>query len=563
MMIARRLRHKILLAVGLVLLAVFGSIAYFYTSHQERLILQDYKRSLHTMTSSVISGIESIMLENHAEIMPEYAKRLKAMPGVMEFVILRRDGSEAFRDNATINAVNARLGSEMFLPRPQAEPLQVMASGDAQLMAVKDTGHESYFETRSEHDQRMQVFLDPIRLKPPCQRCHGGDHAVQGIIRVTSSLAGIESEVLRSRIHSIALIGLSLILTTLLTGYILGRSVVRPIEALTKAMARISAGELDQRVPLRGGREIRHMAESFNSMTAQLQKGYELMSREKDKLATVIRSAQEAIVVTDANGVVVLVNPAAEELLGKPAERIRSEGFNMLFDDPALMARLIVGQGTEGHSELVPCRGRSLLVTAAEIDDEDGQPIGSAAQIRDVTEERRLLEELRHVSITDALTGVFNRRHLDERLAAEFARASRYGTPVSVLLFDVDHFKRFNDTYGHDQGDRVLQAMGRAMHASMRQYDIPCRYGGEEFVVILPEADEQGAISVGERLRQRIEAMTVDGLKVTISLGAASYPKLAVSGPEALLEAADAALYRAKEGGRNRLEVASPAASEA
>lgn len=558
-----RLRHKILLAVGLLLLAVFSSIAYFYTSHQERMILQDYKRSLHTMTSSVVSGIESIMLENHAEIMQEYANRLKSIPGVMEFVILRRDGSEAFRDDATIAAVNARLGGEMFQPRTTADPIQVMASDDSRLVAATTTGLETYFETSGERGQRLQVFLDPVTIKPACQRCHGDEHAVQGIIRITSSLAGIEAEVLRSRIHSIALIGLSLILTTLVIGYMLGRSVVRPIEALTKAMARISAGELDQRVPLRGGREIRHMAESFNSMTAQLQKGYELMSREKDKLATVIRSAQEAIVVTDAGGVVVLVNPAAEELLGKSAERIRSDGFRMLFDDPALMGRLIVGQGTEGHSEVVLCRGRSLLVTAAEIDDEGGHHIGAAAQIRDVTEERRLLDELRHISITDALTGVFNRRHLDERLAAEFARASRYGTPLSVLLFDVDHFKRFNDTYGHDQGDRVLQAMGRAMHASMRQYDIPCRYGGEEFVVILPEADEQGAISVGERLRQRIEAMTVDGLKVTISLGAACYPKLAVSGPEALLEAADAALYRAKEGGRNRLEVASPAVSEA
>lgn len=555
-MIARRLRHKILLAVGLMLLAVFGSIAYFYTNHQERLILEDYKRSLHTMTSSVVSGIESIMLENHAEIMPEYAKRLKAMPGLMEFVILRRDGSEAFRDDATISAVNTRLGGETFQPRTRAEPLQVMASDDAHLLAVKETGRETYFETSDEHGQRLQVLLDPIPIKAQCQRCHAGDHAVQGIIRVTSSLASIEAEVLRSRIHSIALISLSLILTTLVTGYILGRSVVGPIEALTKAMGRISGGELDQRVPLRGGREIRHMAESFNSMTAQLEEGYELMSREKDKLATVIRSAQEAIVVTDAAGGVVLINPAAEELLGKPAERIRSEGFQMLFDDPALMARLIVGQGTEGNSELVPWQGRSLLVTAAEIDDADGQRIGSAAQIRDVTEERRLLEELRHISITDALTGVFNRRHLDERLAAEFARASRYGTALSVLLFDVDHFKRFNDTYGHDQGDRVLQAMGQAMHAAMRPYDIPCRYGGEEFVVILPEADEQGAISVGERLRKRIEAMTVDGLKVTISLGAASFPKLAVNSPEALLEAADVALYRAKEGGRNRLSVA-------
>lgn len=555
-MTARRLRHKMLLAVGLVLLAVFGGIAYFYTTHQEQVILREYQRALHKMTGSVANGIESIMIENHAEIMREFATRLKTIPDVKEFVILRRDGSEAFRDNATIDAVNDRLGRQTFEPRTVQDRIAVMAADDPHLAAAVADGQESFFELLDERGRRQMVFLDPIANGSQCRRCHGSDHAVRGVIRITSSLASVDAEVLRIRIQSILLIGLSLTLTTLVTGYMLGRSVVRPIESLTRAMARISAGELDHRVPLDGGREIRRMAESFNSMTAQLQEGYDLMAQEKDKLATVIRSAREAVVVTDAAGAVVLVNPAAEELLGKDAATIRRQGLLDLFDDPALMERLMAGSGTEGHSEIVAHRGRSLLVTAAAIDSQDGGRIGSAAQIRDVTEERRLLSELQRIVITDALTDVYNRRHLDQRLAEEYIRATRYGTALSVLLFDVDHFKRFNDTYGHDQGDRVLQAMGKAMKAVVRQYDVPCRYGGEEFVIILPEADLDGAVSVGERLRQHVEAMSVDGLQVTISVGAASFPRLPANSPEALLEAADAALYRAKEAGRNRLVAA-------
>jgi diguanylate cyclase (GGDEF)-like protein len=122
-----------------------------------------------------------------------------------------------------------------------------------------------------------------------------------------------------------------------------------------------------------------------------------------------------------------------------------------------------------------------------------------------------------------------------------------------VLLLDIDFFKKFNDTHGHDQGDRVLQAVGAAMKSVCRQYDLPCRYGGEEFVMILPETHAAGAVIVGERLRLAIEALVVDNLKVTISIGAATFPDLDLTRPEQLLEAADAALYKAKETGRNRL----------
>ena len=203
--------------------------------------------------------------------------------------------------------------------------------------------------------------------------------------------------------------------------------------------------------------------------------------------------------------------------------------------------------------------GHWLFTSVTTIRDDEDLPIGSSALMRDVTQEQRLLNELKRLSTTDALTDVYNRRHLDACLKQEMERARQTGQPISVIMLDVDHFKKFNDTYGHDQGDRVLKATGQVMKLAVRKYDIPCRYGGEEFTVILPATDVEGTLAVAERLRKDVEAMEVDGLKVTVSLGVASFPEIAVDTPEALVMAADAALYRSKEAGRNRSTAATVA----
>ena len=159
-------------------------------------------------------------------------------------------------------------------------------------------------------------------------------------------------------------------------------------------------------------------------------------------------------------------------------------------------------------------------------------------------------------STTDSLTNLFNRRFLDATLSAEFTRAQRSDSTLSVLMIDIDHFKKFNDTHGHDQGDRVLQMVARCLQEAVRSFDFACRYGGEEYVAILPGISAEAAWELAERLRVTVAATEVDGLHVHISLGLASFPVVNVASPEALIEAADAALYRAKESGRNRVAVA-------
>jgi diguanylate cyclase (GGDEF)-like protein len=163
------------------------------------------------------------------------------------------------------------------------------------------------------------------------------------------------------------------------------------------------------------------------------------------------------------------------------------------------------------------------------------------------------------MATTDGLTGLFNRRFLDNSLRAEYDRAKRYGTQLSVMMFDVDHFKRFNDEHGHDMGDLVLKVLGQALKDALRTHDLPCRYGGEEFVAILPNTNKPGAYCVAERFRKDVEELEIEGLHVTVSIGIATFPDLPMESAEQLIETADKALYASKHAGRNRVTVAEEA----
>ncbi|HET7891434.1 MAG TPA: GGDEF domain-containing protein [Candidatus Sulfotelmatobacter sp.] len=174
---------------------------------------------------------------------------------------------------------------------------------------------------------------------------------------------------------------------------------------------------------------------------------------------------------------------------------------------------------------------------------------------------------MRTQSIKDPLTGLYNRRYLQETMERETRRAVRAAQGLGVLMLDLDHFKRFNDTYGHDAGDAVLRETASFLLKSVRAEDIVCRFGGEEFVVILPAADLKVTQARAERIRARLREATLmhQGRSlgmITVSVGVAELPEHGASTKE-LLEAADAALYRAKREGRDRVAVAVPREAEA
>ncbi len=169
---------------------------------------------------------------------------------------------------------------------------------------------------------------------------------------------------------------------------------------------------------------------------------------------------------------------------------------------------------------------------------------------------------LSDVTAHDSLTGLYNRRYVIEKIESEINRSVRHGSPMALLMLDLDHFKRVNDTFGHSAGDQVLQSIGKLLRESCRVYDVPGRYGGEEFCVLLPETNVENTPTVAERIRQRLERTEIpvggSTLVVTASIGIAGLESLqggALPSPAALIDRADRALYTAKHRGRNRVEV--------
>lgn len=182
--------------------------------------------------------------------------------------------------------------------------------------------------------------------------------------------------------------------------------------------------------------------------------------------------------------------------------------------------------------------------------------VASQLELRRVSHELSIANDhLRTLSFIDPLTGVANRRALEARLAEEIARAARHDSPLSMVMLDIDHFKTYNDSFGHVLGDDVLVCFAELIKMDMRQTDLVARYGGEEFVVLLPETTLEGARMLAERYRLRVESTNFPGQKITTSVGVSVWqPRF--ERPEQFIDAVDQALYAAKRAGRNRVEVA-------
>jgi diguanylate cyclase (GGDEF)-like protein len=258
----------------------------------------------------------------------------------------------------------------------------------------------------------------------------------------------------------------------------------------------------------------------------------------------------------------------------KIMDHLRGERFNLVLLDlimPHINGIAVLHQIKQNFEELpvVIVTGHGSLENAVEsmqagASDFVTKPVD--ASVLDIRIKKAIEDaHTKRLANTDGLTDLYNYRSFQERLEQEVERANRYHRPLSLIMIDIDHFKLYNDTHGHPQGDNVLIEVGRSLQQLSRTSDVVARYGGEEFALILPETDRTNAEALGHRLQEHIEDLSFPGEEqlpgkvLTISVGIASYTPPDTKA--ALIKAADTALYQAKRKGRNRVVVWQPATS--
>jgi diguanylate cyclase (GGDEF)-like protein len=337
-----------------------------------------------------------------------------------------------------------------------------LITGEGTLLVSSRPISATFLETKLLGSTTRKLFLgegDP-------QRYSGyHDEPVVGALKRMSELYwGVVAEKERAKAYAqivrlrnvtlILVVGLLLFIG--LGAYLLGLTLVRPLDRLTGGASKVAAGDLEVDLPVLSGSEVGYLTEVFNDMVARLRQGREQLA---------------------------VIN-----------ETLRKKN-----------------------------------------------------------------KELHELSITDSLTGLYNRKHLMETLENEVARSKRHKHDFSVLVIDIDHFKEYNDTYGHLAGDEVLSRLATVFKESVRSCDYVARYGGEEFILVLPEIGPEDGVKAAERIRKKVakESFAGDGetIQVTVSVGVASYPKDG-DDSQSIIRHADTALYKSKESGRNRVVLA-------
>jgi diguanylate cyclase (GGDEF)-like protein len=359
------------------------------------------------------------------------------------------------------------------------------------------------------------------------------------------------------------LLGLLLSLALVsIVAYFEGRSIVRTLGSLAEAAHAIAHGRLGERVPVRGHDEFALLGTAFNDMANQLQAQVAELEAERARLREAISRFGEALAAThDVDNLLRVIVEAAVESTGALGARLAAD------DGRVVETGSVDGGGESLELPLTAARTTfgTLTLFGTSFDDEQRMTASSLASHAAIAlENARLHRIVERQALIDGLTGLANRRQCEESLATEIARAERLATPFTLVLADLDDFKNVNDLHGHVVGDDVLREFSSVLRATVRDSDLAGRWGGEEFVLLLPGTDLLGGAHLADRVRSALSERSFLGndgcvLSVTCSFGVAQLRT--GDGARELFDGADRALYRAKQEGKNRVEFDAPVRS--
>ena len=343
----------------------------------------------------------------------------------------------------------------------------------------------------------------------------------------------------------------------------------KPLDAAEiQARLRVAQRILQAEANLRQQKEhLQMLNEELQAQTEQLQHSIQLIEFANRRFAELFENLPIACFTFDAQGILHEWNQAAEQLYGYPKHEVLFRSmFEKVFTGNAakrmqqLMQMVLNGSILQGiDSQDYDATGRMIYVvrSAFPLRTPTGEIVGGIVAVVDVSDRVEYEQHLKSLALTDGLTGIANHRAFQEFLQQHFNEACRYHQPLTLALIDVDYFKQFNDTFGHQAGDEVLKRVARILRENVRQADFVARYGGEEFAIVFPFTEMASAGQVAERLRQAIEQAEWEHRPITASFGVASLQP-DMKAPQELIEAADNALYKAKAAGRNRVCLFNP-----
>lgn len=548
----KSLGTRLAVVVSGTLLALLLLVGFWLETRLTQAIEQEGVEQAEVHAETLLGSLRTLMLNGNGTLARQWLDRLHGVAGIKDIEVYRSDGKPAFTDLNTVEAVNEFLGKPVFtreftLPRDVAQPLPADLFQNA--LAGKVMHDLS-------HKDQVTIAM-PIHAQVECLACHGYDTTdMRGVLQLSVSnektaerIADMKSFLWGGALAVAVLLGI-------LLWSALRFSVLRPITGLRDAISRVSRGDRAALLPADRKDELGEVARVFNQMQGALQ-----ASEARNR--AVMDNVVDGVLTLRKDGTIESVNPAAERIFGYKIGELVGRNIAMLTPSSGReaeegimvarsesLARPLLGIAREISGRRKNGTAFPMDVTVSEM--LVGDDHYYICVVRDITSRKAQTAALRYQALHDALTDLPNRTLLMDRLQQALRTAQRDGTPLALILMDLDRFKEVNDTLGHHVGDKLLQQVGERLRLILRDSDTVARLGGDEFSVLLPSADVAQATFTARRIIATVEKPLMVGgqpLGVGASLGIALFPQHGDS-PIALMQHADVAMYVAKRGRR-------------